>query len=353
MKVAVVMGSKSDYPKLEEGIKLLEKYGIEVVARALSAHRTPEQLSIFLKEIEDDTDVIIAAAGKAAHLPGVIASQTLIPVIGLPIKSSTMDGLDSLLSIVQMPKGIPVATVTIDLGLNAALLALQIMTLKYPKLKEDLKSYREEMAQKEYVVYYKDDATAFNGEKKAEISSKGILNNKISTIIFEMLKENNINTHFIKSLSDREMLVKKVEILPLEVIVRNIAAGSICKRVGLEEGVVFDEPIFEISYKNDAYAVAMKLATREELKFLREETLKINELLKAFFLKLNLKLVDFKIEFGKDSEGNIILADEVSPDTCRLWDVNTNEKLDKDRFRKDLGDLVEGYTEVLSRMNNK
>lgn len=214
----------------------------------------------------------------------------------------------------------------------------------------------------EYVVYYKDDATAFNGEKKAEISSKGILNNKISTIIFEMLKENNINTHFIKSLSDREMLVKKIEILPLEVIVRNIAAGSICKRVGLEEGVVFDEPIFEISYKNDAYgdpmlnddyAVAMKLATREELKFLREETLKINELLKAFFLKLNLKLVDFKIEFGKDSEGNIILADEVSPDTCRLWDVNTNEKLDKDRFRKDLGDLVEGYTEVLSRMNNK
>ena len=148
MKVAVVMGSKSDYPKLEEGIKLLEKYGIEVVARALSAHRTPEQLSIFLKEIEDDTDVIIAAAGKAAHLPGVIASQTLIPVIGLPIKSSTMDGLDSLLSIVQMPKGIPVATVTIDLGLNAALLALQIMTLKYPKLKEDLKSYREEMTQK-------------------------------------------------------------------------------------------------------------------------------------------------------------------------------------------------------------
>ncbi|HGM3507172.1 phosphoribosylaminoimidazolesuccinocarboxamide synthase [Clostridioides sp. ZZV15-6383] len=214
----------------------------------------------------------------------------------------------------------------------------------------------------EYVVYYKDDATAFNGEKKAEISSKGILNNKISTIIFEMLKENNINTHFIKSLSDREMLVKKVDILPLEVIVRNIAAGSICKRVGLEEGVVFDEPIFEISYKNDAYgdpmlnddyAVAMKLATREELKFLREETLKINELLKAFFLKLNLKLVDFKIEFGKDSQGNIILADEVSPDTCRLWDVNTNEKLDKDRFRKDLGDLVEGYTEVLSRMNNK
>ena len=148
MKVAVVMGSKSDYPKLEEGIKLLEKYGIEVVARALSAHRTPEQLSIFLKEIEDDIDVIIAAAGKAAHLSGVIAASTLIPVVGLPIKSSTMDGMDSLLSMVQMPKGIPVATVTIDSGLNAALMAMQIMSIKYPKLKEDLKTYRQEMAQK-------------------------------------------------------------------------------------------------------------------------------------------------------------------------------------------------------------
>lgn len=148
MKVALVMGSKSDYPKVQEGIEILERYGVEVVARALSAHRTPVQLTEFLKEIEGDADVIIAAAGKAAHLPGVIASHTLAPVIGLPIKSSTMDGLDSLLSIVQMPKGIPVATVTIDSGLNAALLALQIMSLKYPKLKEDLNLYREEMAQK-------------------------------------------------------------------------------------------------------------------------------------------------------------------------------------------------------------
>ncbi|GAA0223458.1 phosphoribosylaminoimidazolesuccinocarboxamide synthase [Metaclostridioides mangenotii] len=212
----------------------------------------------------------------------------------------------------------------------------------------------------EYVVYYKDDATAFNGEKKAEIDSKGILNNKISTIIFEMLNENGIKTHFIKSLSEREMLVKKVEILPLEVIIRNITAGSFCKRVGMEEGIVLDEPIFELSYKNDDYndpminedhAVAMKLANRDELKYLKEETLKINKLLKDFFLKLNLKLVDFKIEFGKDADGNIILADEISPDTCRLWDVDTNEKLDKDRFRRNLGGLIESYTEVLSRMN--
>ena len=145
MKIAVVMGSKSDYPKLEKGIELLEKFGIEVSARALSAHRAPNQLMNFLKEIENDTDVIIGAAGKAAHLPGVIASHTLIPVIGLPIKSSTMDGLDSLLSIVQMPQGIPVATVTIDSGVNAALMAAQIMSIKYPVIKEQLKNYRKEM----------------------------------------------------------------------------------------------------------------------------------------------------------------------------------------------------------------
>ena len=212
----------------------------------------------------------------------------------------------------------------------------------------------------EFVVYYKDDATAFNGEKKAEISSKGILNNKISTIMFEELAKEGIESHFIKSLSDREMLVKKVEILPLEVIVRNITAGSFCKRYGVEEGIVLDQPIFEMSYKNDEFgdpllnddhAVALKLAIREEIEFLRTQTLKINEIMKKFFLKMDLKLVDFKLEFGKDVDGNIILADEISPDTCRLWDVNTNEKLDKDRFRRDLGDLVEGYEEVLARLN--
>lgn len=212
----------------------------------------------------------------------------------------------------------------------------------------------------EFVVYYKDDATAFNGEKKAEIASKGILNNKISTIMFEELAKEGIESHFIKSLSDREMLVKKVEILPLEVIVRNITAGSFCKRYGVEEGIVLDTPIFEMSYKNDEFgdpllnddhAVALKLATREEIDFLRTQTLKINEIMKKFFLKMDLKLVDFKLEFGKDVNGKVILADEISPDTCRLWDVNTNEKLDKDRFRRDLGDLVQGYEEVLARLN--
>ena len=212
----------------------------------------------------------------------------------------------------------------------------------------------------EFVVYYKDDATAFNGEKKAEIASKGILNNKISTIMFQELAKEGIESHFIKSISDREMLVKKVEILPLEVIVRNITAGSFCKRYGVEEGIVLDKPIFEMSYKNDEFgdpllnddhAVALKLATQEEIDFLRTQTLKINEIMKKFFLKMDLKLVDFKLEFGKDVDGNIILADEISPDTCRLWDVNTNEKLDKDRFRRDLGDLVQGYEEVLARLN--
>ena len=231
------------------------------------------------------------------------------------------------------------------------------MLLYEGKAKQVYKTDKEN----ELRVHFKDDATAFNGEKKATISSKGILNNKISTIIFEMLHKEKINTHFIQNLSERDMLVKKVEILPLEVIVRNITAGSFAKTYAVEEGIVLDEPIFELCYKSDEcgdpllnedHAVALKLANREELRFLKEETLKINEIMKEFFLKMNLKLVDFKIEFGRDYEGNIILADEISPDTCRLWDVNTNEKLDKDRFRRDLGDLVSGYEEILSRMNS-
>lgn len=231
------------------------------------------------------------------------------------------------------------------------------MVLYEGKAKKILRTDNEN----EFIVYYKDDATAFNGEKKAEILSKGILNNKISTKIFENLEKKGIKTHYIKNISEREMLVKKVDILLLEVIVRNITAGSFCNRVGMEEGIVLDEPIFELCYKNDEYgdplinedhAVAMRLATRKEIEYIKDETLKINEIMKKFFLDMNLKLVDFKLEFGKDKDGNILLADEISPDTCRLWDKDTNEKLDKDRFRRDLGDLVEGYEEVLSRMSN-
>ena len=231
------------------------------------------------------------------------------------------------------------------------------MVLYEGKAKKILKADNEN----EFIVYYKDDATAFNGEKKAEISSKGILNNKISTKIFENLERQGIKTHYIKNISEREMLVKKVDILLLEVIVRNITVGSFCKRVGIEEGIVLDEPIFELCYKNDEYgdplinedhAVAMGLATRKEIEYIKNETLKINEVMKKFFLDMNLKLVDFKLEFGKDKDGNILLADEISPDTCRLWDKDTNEKLDKDRFRRDLGDLLAGYEEVLSRMSN-
>lgn len=211
----------------------------------------------------------------------------------------------------------------------------------------------------EYLIRYKDDATAFNGEKKGVISGKGELNLAIATVIFEMLEKSNIKTHYIKTLNERDMLVKKVNILPLEVIVRNIGAGSISKRLGIREGKVFSEPIFEICYKddslgdpliNDDHAVALGLIEREELAYVKKETLKINKLLIDFFKNVNLILVDFKLEFGKDSQGNIILADEISPDTCRLWDKETNEKMDKDRFRRDLGDLIEGYTQVLERI---
>ncbi len=211
----------------------------------------------------------------------------------------------------------------------------------------------------EYLIHYKDDATAFNGEKKEVIMGKGELNLAISTIIFEMLEKNGITTHYIKTLNNRDMLVKKVTILPLEVIIRNISAGSICKRLDLQEGLNFKEPIFEICYKNDDlgdplinddHAVALGLIERDELAAVKKTTLQINSLLIEFFKQVGLKLIDFKIEFGKTEDGTIILADEISPDTCRLWDEKTNEKMDKDRFRRDLGNLIEGYKEVLDRI---
>ncbi|HEY5537401.1 MAG TPA: phosphoribosylaminoimidazolesuccinocarboxamide synthase [Acetobacterium sp.] len=211
----------------------------------------------------------------------------------------------------------------------------------------------------EFIIEYKDDATAFNGEKKGTIGGKGVINNKMTELIFTMLEEKGIPTHFIKLLSDSEQLVKAVTIFPLEVIIRNTAAGSICKRVGLEEGLKLETPIFEFSYKNDAFgdplindyhALAMKLATKEEIETIRGMTFKINEILKAYFLEKGINLVDFKIEFGKTADGQIVLADEISPDTCRFWDVKTNEKLDKDRFRRNLGNVEEAYVEMLKRV---
>lgn len=214
----------------------------------------------------------------------------------------------------------------------------------------------------EYVVYYKDDATAFNGEKKDQINNKGILNNAITSMIFEMLNENGIKTHFVKKLNDREQLCKKVEIVPLEVIVRNVAAGSMAKRLGLEEGYKLKTTVFEFSYKDDElgdplinsyHAVAIGAATFEEIKTILDMTAKINDLLKEFFSKLNINLIDFKIEFGKLPNGEIVLADEISPDTCRFWDATTGEKLDKDRFRRDMGNVEEAYIEILNRIKGE
>ncbi|KXZ39119.1 phosphoribosylaminoimidazole-succinocarboxamide synthase [Alkalithermobacter thermoalcaliphilus JW-YL-7 = DSM 7308] len=210
----------------------------------------------------------------------------------------------------------------------------------------------------EYIVYFKDDATAFNGEKKAVVYEKGILNNKISSEIFKMLHQKGINNHFIKRISDREMLVKKVDIIPLEVIVRNIAAGSICKRLGIKEGKEFKKSIIEFSYKNDEYKdplinedhiIALEIITEDEIQIIKNYAAKINEILKEFFIGLNIVLVDFKLEFGKYGL-DIILADEISPDTCRLWDKDSMQKLDKDRFRQDLGQVIQAYKQVLERI---
>ena len=211
------------------------------------------------------------------------------------------------------------------------------------------------------IVYYKDDATAFNGEKKGSIKDKGVMNNEITSLLFKMLEKNGIKTHFIEKLNDREQLCQKVKIFPLEVIVRNLIAGSMAKRLGIEEGTVPPNTIFEICYKNDEYvdplindhhAVALKLATYDELKYIYEVTSKVNNLLKDALDKIGITLVDFKVEFGKNSKGEILLADEITPDTCRFWDKETGKKLDKDRFRRDLGSIEEAYIEVLNRLNN-
>lgn len=213
----------------------------------------------------------------------------------------------------------------------------------------------------EIYIHYKNSATAFNGEKKEEFDKKGILNNTITSFIFEYLKRNGIETHFIKKVNDTDQICKHVKIIPLEVITRNIVAGSMAKRYGLEEGMKLKKPIFELSYKNDElndplinddHAIALGIVSEEELSFIKKETEKINELLKKFFLKAGLILVDFKIEFGKTSDGKIILSDEISPDTCRLWDVKTRNKLDKDRFRRNLGSVMDAYEEVLRRITS-
>ncbi len=210
-----------------------------------------------------------------------------------------------------------------------------------------------------YIVSYKDDATAFNGLKKGTIAGKGVINNRVTNYMMQMLEKNGVPTHFVEEISASETVVKKVQIVPLEVIIRNISAGSFSKRYGVDEGIVFEQPTIEFSYKNDDlgdplineyHALALKLATREEIDTIKALAFKTNELMKDFFKKINVDLVDFKLEFGRLSDGTIVLADEISPDTCRFWDSRTHEKLDKDRFRRDLGNVEGAYQEMMRRI---
>lgn len=211
------------------------------------------------------------------------------------------------------------------------------------------------------IVSYKDDATAFNGQKKGTIQGKGAINNQMSNLLMAALERQGVPTHLVRELNARETLVKRVSIVPLEVIVRNLSAGSFSKRYGVEEGIPFDQPVLEFSYKNDElgdpllnedHAVALKLATREELDVIRTYALKINRLLQKIWVDRGIILVDFKVEFGRLADGTIVLADEISPDTCRLWDAQTREKLDKDRFRRDLGGVEEAYHQVMERLSS-
>ena len=210
-----------------------------------------------------------------------------------------------------------------------------------------------------YIVSYKDDATAFNGLKKGTIAGKGVINNRVTNYMMQMLEKNGVPTHFVEEISNSETVVKKVQIVPLEVIIRNISAGSFSKRYGVDEGIVFEQPTIEFSYKNDDlgdplineyHALALKLATREEIDTIKALAFRTNALMKDFFKKINVDLVDFKLEFGRLSDGTIVLADEISPDTCRFWDSRTHEKLDKDRFRRDLGNVEGAYQEMMRRI---
>jgi phosphoribosylaminoimidazole-succinocarboxamide synthase len=212
------------------------------------------------------------------------------------------------------------------------------------------------------IIHYKDDATAFNGEKKGQIEDKGVLNNKIASGLFELLARSGVPTHFAGRLNDRDMVCSRVRIIPLEVIIRNVAAGSMAKRLGLAEGTELKTTVFELSYKDDAlgdplindyHAVAIGASTFEEIGAIRDLSFKVNEILSAFFLKRGIRLIDFKLEFGRTPEGSLVLADEISPDTCRFWDAKTGEKLDKDRFRRDLGNVKEAYIEILNRLNGE
>ena len=209
------------------------------------------------------------------------------------------------------------------------------------------------------IVDYKDDATAFNGLKKGTIVGKGVINNQMTNRLMAKMEKAGIPTHFVQELSPRETLVKRVSIVPLEVIVRNLSAGSFAKRYGVEEGIVFDQPTIEFSYKtddlhdpllNEYHAIALKLATREEIDLIKKYSFAVNDVLKAFWRECGVTLVDFKLEFGKTSDGTIVLADEISPDTCRLWDSKTHEKLDKDRFRRDMGGVEDAYAEIMKRL---
>ncbi len=211
------------------------------------------------------------------------------------------------------------------------------------------------------IVDYKDDATAFNGLKKGTIAGKGVINNKMSNMMFRIMEQHGIPTHYVEELSDRETAVKKVKIVPLEVIIRNTAAGSFSKRYGVPEGTKLPVTVLEFSYKNDelgdplindSQALAMELATPEEIQTIKNMALKVNEVMKEFFKTLNINLIDFKLEFGR-FKGQIILADEISPDTCRFWDMTTGEKLDKDRFRRDMGGVEDAYKEVFARLTKK
>jgi phosphoribosylaminoimidazole-succinocarboxamide synthase len=377
-RVAVLMGSESDDGKMQPALSVLRGAGVLHHVEVMSAHREPDRVAAFAKGARGNGySVIICGAGLAAHLAGAVAANTDLPVIGVPLSGGIGGGQDALLATVQMPKGVPVATVGVDNSANAAWLAIRILgtprsklaagdNLPPPQLTGEVVSEGKTKTlfatadPGHLVMRFNDDVTANNGEKHEVMAGKGATGCAFNTKIMLALAAEGIRTHYRGSgEKPNEAIVQRLDMIPLECVVRNRAAGSFCRRLAVDKGLRFSAPLYELFYKSDELndplvtedtAVIMGWATYEQLGIMRRQTLRVNTVVGEMLRKHGIELVDFKIEFGV-SHGLLLVGDEFSPDSCRMWDLKTGDSLDKDLFRQSQGGFLEACEEVLGRMS--
>lgn len=382
-RVAVLMGSESDRVKMEPACGVLRKLGISFTFDVMSAHRDPAKVMRFAQGARaEQYSVIICGAGMAAHLAGAVAANTDLPVIGVPLSGGIGGGQDALFATVQMPSGVPVATVGIDGAANAAWLAARILgvgpgsTEHHPApdmaVSPDALVARSVVARGKtktlwstqdphlLIMQFNDDVTANNGEKHEVAAGKGESTCAFNAAVMQVLKTAGIPTHFVDSgPSPNTAVVQRLRMIPLECVIRNQAAGSLCSRIGVKKGMKFDPPLYELFYKSDEFndplvgegtAIAFGWSDKAQLGAMEVITRRVNTEVSALLRKSGIQLVDYKIEFGVDHRGRLVVGDEFSPDSCRMWDEATGESLDKDLFRKGLGGFLEAYRAVVGRL---